>query len=56
MPVQKCRIKDKSGWKWGEDGACYTYTPGDEKSSNRAKRKAHIQGAAIEAAKARAGK
>jgi hypothetical protein len=37
----------KPGWKYGESGECYTYTEGDEKSSNAAKQKAQIQGAAM---------
>lgn len=48
MPVIRCVKDGKPGWKYGEEGFCYTYTPGNEKSSNEAKRKAYLQGAAIE--------
>ena len=24
MPIQKCRKKGKSGWKFGKTGFCYT--------------------------------
>jgi rubrerythrin len=44
----RCEENGKPGWKYGESGACYTYTAGNEQSSNEAKRKAHLQGAAIE--------
>ena len=47
MPVQACEANGRPGYQWGEQGKCYTYTPGDEASRNEAKRKAHVQGAAI---------
>jgi hypothetical protein len=57
MPVERCSEDGKPGWRWGSAGKCYTYAPGDEDSSNEAKRKAHVQGAAIEkGAKAVAGR
>lgn len=49
MPVQACRSNHKPGYQYGETGRCYTYTPGNEASRKRAKRKAYLQGAAIEA-------
>lgn len=49
MPVMACRKNEKPGYKWGEEGVCYTYTPGNEASRKKAKQKAHIQGAAIKA-------
>lgn len=55
MPVMSCRMDDKPGYKYGEDGHCYTYTQGSEASRKAAKRKAIKQGAAIEASKARSG-
>ena len=54
MPVMACQMNDKSGYKYGEGGACYTYAGGNERSRKAAKRKAMMQGAAIEASKARA--
>jgi len=56
MPVQPCEKNGKQGYRWGETGFCYTYTPGNEASRKAAKRKAHIQGAAIEGSKERGGK
>ena len=40
MPLKKCSIDGKSGWKWGDQGHCY---PGKE-----GKKKAIKQGIAIE--------
>ena len=48
MPVQECTLDGKPGFRWGQSGRCYTYTPGDEDSRNEAKRRAHVQGYAIE--------
>jgi len=47
MPVKRCMDNNKPGWKFGDSGKCYTYISGNEKSSNDAKRKAHLQGVAI---------
>jgi len=41
MPVERCTVDGKSGWRWGKQGKCYT-GPG-------AKTKAAKQGAAIKA-------
>ena len=40
MPLQRCTSEGKSGWRWGDEGKCYT-GPG-------AKKKALKQGVAIE--------
>lgn len=24
MPVKRCQINGKQGWKWGDEGTCYT--------------------------------
>lgn len=40
MPLKKCQIDGKSGWKWGSEGKCY--------SGPEAKKKAIAQGIAIE--------
>lgn len=47
MPVMKCSSGGKPGYKWGKSGKCYTYTPGDKKSRERAKAKAKQQARAI---------
>ena len=47
MPVKKCQDSGKPGWKWGDQGKCYTYTPNNEGSLRSAKKKALIQGLAI---------
>lgn len=47
MPVRVCQINNQPGFKWGTEGKCYEYTPGDEESKNDAKKKAISQGVAI---------
>lgn len=47
MPVKQCEDNGKPGLKWGDSGKCYTYTPKDESSRNKAKKSATIQGIAI---------
>lgn len=46
MPVKECEDNSKPGLKWGDSGKCYTYTPNNEGSRNKAKKKAIIQGIA----------
>lgn len=48
MPVQPCQENGQKGYKWGESGKCYTYTPGNEQSRKRAHDKAAKQGRAIQ--------
>lgn len=48
MPIQDCTKDGKPGYQYGDEGFCYTYTPGNEASQVAAKRKAIMQGAAIE--------
>lgn len=48
MPVQKCQNAGKPGYKWGATGKCYTYEPGNTAQRKEAKRRAYIQGYAIE--------
>ena len=40
MPLQRCAVNNKSGWKWGKSGKCYEN-----------KQEALKQGAAIEISK-----
>lgn len=47
MPIKDCQDNNKPGLKWGDSGKCYTYTPKDEGSRNRAKKSAILQGIAI---------
>lgn len=47
MPVQECELNGKPGFKWGQEGHCYTYTTGNESSKAKAKSAAHAQGVAI---------
>lgn len=42
-----CKENGKPGFKYGEEGKCYTYPPGSESGRNSAKRKAIMQGSAI---------
>ena len=48
MPVHDCTENGKPGYRWGEAGKCYTYTAGNESSRKNAKRKAILQGVAVE--------
>jgi len=56
MPIQRCTKNGKPGYKYGEDGACYTYTAGNKASRDAAYTKAAKQAAAIKASQARGGK
>jgi hypothetical protein len=47
MPIRQCRIDNKPGYKWGQQGTCYDYNPQDEQSKYQAKRSAINQGIAI---------
>ena len=47
MPVKECQENGKPGYKYGDSGKCYTYTPNDAIERNKAKRQAIIQGIAI---------
>jgi hypothetical protein len=47
MPVQSCSDNGKPGYKWGEQGACYTYPQGNLVQQKKAKKKAFYQGLAI---------
>ena len=51
MPLKECQEGKKPGWKYGEQGKCYTYKAGDKKSEAIAKLKAAKQGAAQQANK-----
>jgi hypothetical protein len=53
MPAKRCKKDGKPGWKWGDSGHCYTYTPGDKQSESRAKARMRQQAKAIEANKHR---
>jgi hypothetical protein len=47
MPVKDCELDGKSGYKWGDEGKCYTYSPNNEGSRRTAKKSALLQGIAI---------
>lgn len=47
MPVQRCVKNGNPGFKWGDAGKCYTYTPNNKESMKKAKEKALKQGQAI---------
>jgi hypothetical protein len=47
MPVNKCSKDGKPGFKWGDSGACYIYTPGNEESIKAARKKVLAQALAI---------
>jgi predicted DNA-binding transcriptional regulator len=48
MPIMSCNENNKPGYKYGESGHCYTYNSDDENSRKEAKKKAILQGVAIE--------
>jgi len=43
MPVQSCSNNGNPGYKWGEQGACYTYPKGNLAQKKKAKRKAYAK-------------
>lgn len=47
MPIQSCSDGGKPGYKWGDGGKCYLYTPGNDQSITSARKKALAQGIAI---------
>lgn len=48
MPVKQCTKNGEQGWKWGDSGICYTGSDG--------KKRAELQGRAIEASKSKGKK
>ena len=46
MPINSCSNNGKPGYKWGEQGMCYTYIEGNEKSMKQSRNKARLQGIA----------
>ena len=49
MPVGSCEEGGKPGYRWGDSGKCYVYTPGNEESRARAEAAAELQGRAARA-------
>ena len=47
MPIKHCQENGKPGYKYGDRGKCYTYTPGNKRSESNALGKANKQRAAI---------
>jgi hypothetical protein len=45
--IKKCQSNGKQGYKYGDNGRCYTYPEGDEQARKDAKQKAIAQGVAI---------
>lgn len=48
MPIKKCQKDNLPGYKYGDEGYCYTYNPDDKDSKEAALKKAKKQGTAIE--------
>jgi hypothetical protein len=46
MPVQRCVLEGRPGFKWGRRGKCYTYEPNNAAERERARRRAEEQGRA----------
>jgi hypothetical protein len=53
VPIKQCSEGGKPGYKWGDQGACYTYSPGDDAGRAKARVKAGMQGEAIAFQRAR---
>lgn len=53
MPVLSCQKDNRPGFKWGEGGACFTFTRGNPQSRKRAQDKAIAVGRAIAFSRAR---
>jgi hypothetical protein len=51
MPIKNCTFENKPGFKWGDQGKCFTYNTNDPESRNRAREKALEQGRVIEVQK-----
>lgn len=47
MPVQRVTVGNKVGYRWGNSGKVYYYSPSNEESRKRAKEKAERQGRAV---------
>lgn len=47
MPIQRCNINGKPGWRWGKKGNCYLYDPTSKSAETKARKKAESQGMAI---------
>jgi HK97 family phage prohead protease len=47
MPLKRCQDNNQPGWKWGDAGKCYIYTPNDAESELAAKKQALKQAAAM---------
>lgn len=50
MPIISCELDGKPGYKWGDSGKCYTFTPGDVEDMKSARSSASAQGSAAQAA------
>lgn len=44
MPIKECQNNGEPGFKWGDSGKCYTYSPYNEGSKRNAKKEAIAQG------------
>lgn len=51
MPVKQCQIEGKPGFRWDDQGKCYTYNPNSGLERDKAKQKALQQGIAISSKK-----
>lgn len=51
MPVRHCRVGEKHGYQWGDEGKCYTFPYGDMQAEKEAYNQALAQGRAIESEK-----
>jgi len=49
MPIKRCQRNGRPGFKWGDEGKCYTYEPGNKDSREAARQRALKQARAIRA-------
>ena len=50
MPIERCQAGGRPGFKFGPQGKCFTYLPGDKSGMAVARNRAEAQGRAINAA------
>jgi hypothetical protein len=47
MPIKECQVEGKNGYKWGNEGKCYTYEKDSDESQKTARKKAMRQGVVV---------
>jgi len=55
MPIKRCFLNGRPGFKYGDSGKCYTYEPGNEESKKAAMAKAQEQRKAVKVSQSKRG-